>query len=135
MKKVAPRPVMSRSVMVILGSIALVAGCLGAPRIEDAHAPRAYWDSVNGPEPKCDRPLAVIPAHAVSGRPHREIANISVTCYPGVLWVCERRLKERACELGADAVLLSDALPGPNPAGGSRQSTVSQSGRAVRWED
>lgn len=122
--------------VVLLGSIALAAGCFGTPRVEDAHAPRAYWEEVVGSrESKCDRPIDVVPAHAMLGRARREVANITVSCYPGVPWVCERLLKERACELGADAVLLSDAEPGPNPAGGSRQSMVSKSGRAVRWEE
>jgi hypothetical protein len=116
--------------------VSLVASaCFTTPRPEDLPATQEFLSVDTYKEKECDRPLAVIPAGAQSGRPRRELANISVTCYPGALWLCERRLKERACALGADAVLLSDAEPGPHPAGGSRLSQVSRSGRAVRWTD
>jgi len=109
--------------------------CITTPRPEDLPATREFLSVDTYKEKECDRPLSVIPAGAQSGRPHRELANISVTCYPGSLWLCERRLKERACALGADAVLLTDAEPQPNPAGGSRLTQVSRSARAVRWTD
>jgi hypothetical protein len=121
--------------MALLTAAAL-AGCwpFATPHPEDAHAPRDFYQQVRPPESKCDRAITVLPAGATPGRPHKEVASISATCSPGAVEVCEQRMKERACELGADAVLLLDATPGPNPSGASNQSLVSRNGRAIRWE-
>ena len=128
------RALAARRMIALVASLA-VSACITTPRPEDAQATREFLSVDTYREKECDHPVAMIPAGAPTGRPRRELANISATCYPGSLWLCERRLKERACALGADAVLLTDAEPGPNPAGGSRLSQVSQSGRAVRWEN
>jgi len=119
--------------IVFLGPLAWATACVPWWR-ENAHASRDFYEQwQNGPE--CARPIALFEAHAAPGRPSRQLADISTTCYPGSIELCERRLKERACALGADAVILTESQPGPNPAGGNRQFYVSRSGRAVRWED
>jgi hypothetical protein len=120
----------------VLGSLTMTAGCLFAQQHpEDARAPADFVEQWGKREKPCERPILVFPASAAPGRPKRELANISATCSPGSVELCERRLKERACALGADAILLGESEPGPNPAGGSRQSQVSRSARAVLWED
>ena len=121
--------------LTLVASLVVSACFATTPRPEDVPATREFLSVDTYKEKECDHPVAVIPAAAPTGRPHRQLANISVTCYPGATWLCERRLKERACALGADAVILSDSEPGPNPAGGSRLSQISQNGRAVRWKD
>jgi hypothetical protein len=113
----------------------LVAACWAAtPRPEDAHAPRDFYAQIHPPEAKCDRNIAMLPPGAMPGRAHKEVASLSASCSPGTIEVCEQRMKVRACELGADAVLLTEPGPGPNPVGASGQTLVSRSGRAIRWE-
>jgi hypothetical protein len=112
-----------------------LAACWAAtPRPEDAHAPRDFYAQLRPPERKCDRDVAILPAGATPGRPHKEVSSLSATCSPGAIDVCDQRLKERACELGADAIVMVEPTPGPNPAGASGQRLVSRSGRAIRWE-
>jgi hypothetical protein len=112
----------------------LFAGCWAAtPRLEDAHAPRDFYAQVHPKEPTCDRDIAMLPPGAEPGRPNKEVASLSATCSPGALEVCDARMKERACELGADAVVLLETSPGPNPIGASSQRLVSRNGRAIRW--
>jgi len=110
-------------------------GCgVATPRAQDAPAPLDFYKEATEKEKPCDRPVKVLPAGSSLGRPYREIASLSATCSPGSTELCERRLKERACELGADALLLSDAEPGPNPNNVPIQSLVSRNARALRWE-
>jgi hypothetical protein len=113
-----------------------VGGCWPAltPRPQDSNAPRDFYSQVRPSESKCDREIAVFPAGATPGRPHKEVASLSATCSPGAIDVCERQMKERACELGADALVLAEPSAGPNPAGPSGQSLVSRNGRAIRWQ-
>ena len=119
---------------------ALVASILGGcwpaltPRPQDAHAPRDFYAQIRPPESKCEREIAVLPAGSTPGRPHKEVASLSATCSPGSIEVCERRMQERACELGADAVVLVEPSPGPNPVGASGQTLVSRSARAIKWQ-
>jgi hypothetical protein len=114
----------------------MLGGCSPAltPRPQDYNAPRDFYAQVRPPESKCDREIVVLPAGATPGRPNKEVASLSATCSPGATDVCERRLKDRACELGADAIVLVEPTPGPNPAGPSGQTLVSRSARALRWE-
>jgi hypothetical protein len=110
-------------------------GCWAlTPRIEDATAPRDFYAQTQPSKSKCVREIAVFPPGALPARPHKDVASLSATCYPGALELCEQRMKDRACELGGDALLLLESTAGPNPAGASRQSLVARSGRAVRWE-
>ena len=107
--------------------------CVGTPRMQDAPAPRDFYKEVSEKETPCDRPVSVVPAGSLPARPYREIANLSATCSPGSMDLCERRLKQRACELGADALLLEEAAGGPNPSAVPIQSLVSRNARALRW--
>jgi hypothetical protein len=107
-------------------------GCWVRP--EDAPAAPDFYKTVSEREAPCDHPVQLLPAGAVPGRPHREVASLSATCSPGSISLCERHLKERACALGADALLLTESEPGPNPAAKPGQSLVSRSARALRWE-
>jgi hypothetical protein len=125
----------STSVFAVLVAASAMAGCIGTiPRPEDASAPRDFYKQVSEKEKPCDRPVQLLPPGAPLGRRYRELANLSATCSPGSVELCERRLKERACALGADALLFSDAESGPNPAAAPIQSLVSRSARALQWE-
>jgi len=118
----------------LVAALPLLGACWAAtPRPEDAHAPRDFYAQLRPREPKCDRDIAILPAGATPGRANKEVASLSATCSPGAIDVCETRMKERACELGADAVVLIESSPGPNPVGASGQTLVSRSGRAIRW--
>jgi hypothetical protein len=128
------RATLAGHVAIALFGLLGTAGCFW-PRAEDAPARRDFYRQWTQREAPCDRLISVFPAQSAPGRPSRELANMSATCSPGSIELCERDLKERACALGADAVLMAEPEPGPNPAGGSRQSLVSRSGRAVRWTD
>jgi hypothetical protein len=119
---------------IALAALLGTAGCLWL-RPEDAPAHRDFYRQWTQREARCDHPVAVFPAQNTPGRPSRELASMSATCSPGAIELCERDLKERACALGADALLMTEAESGPNPAGGSRQSLISRSGRAIRWAD
>ena len=113
-----------------------IAACSPAltPRLEDTHAPRDFYAQLRRPESKCDRNIAMLPSGSTPGRPHKEVSSLSATCSPGAIDVCEQRLKDRACELGADAVIPVESTPGASPAGASGQTLVSRSARAIRWE-
>jgi hypothetical protein len=102
--------------------------------MQDSQAPRDFYKQASEKEMPCDHPIKVFPAGSLPGRPHREVASLSASCSPGSLELCERRLKERACALGADALLLLDGESGPNPAAPPMQSLVSRNARALRWE-
>ena len=111
-------------------------GCfLGTRRPQDAQAPHDFYKQVSEKEVTCDRPVKVLPPGALPGRPHREVASLSATCSPGSIELCERRLRERACALGADALLLTESESGPNPAAAPMHTQVSRSARALVWED
>jgi hypothetical protein len=122
---------------------AIACGCaevtprIPTPHVQDAHAPADFYEAnLHRESPPCDRAIALFPAAgAASGRRYKEIASLSATCSPGSLELCEQRLKERACELKADAVIMTESTPGASPAGASGQSLVSKSGRAIRWVD
>jgi hypothetical protein len=102
--------------------------------MQDAQAPQDFYRQLTRKEKPCDRPIEMLPAGSRPGRPHREIASLSASCAVGFTGLCERHLRERACALGADALLLADAEAGPNPAAPAAQSLMSLSARALRWE-
>ena len=120
--------------VIAVGILANACGFATTPRLEDASAPRDTYESAVEDEPECDRPIELVRGAPTVARPHREIAHLSATCYPGSPGLCERRLKIRACELKADAVILSDPEPSPVPPGASRETRISMSGRAIRWK-
>ncbi len=107
---------------------------VGTPRVGDAPAPTEVFQSLRREEPSCHRPVALLPANEPTGRKFREIARVSVTCYPGALSLCDRRLREAACRLGADAVIAMKPSGRGIPPGTSPLSLVGRSGRAIRYE-
>lgn len=111
-------------------------GCvpLGTPRLEDASAPGQYMAAAK-PSKRCEPEVEVVRSRAGANRPYREVANLSANCYPGVLSECERQLLERACELRASAIILTEAQSGGSPPGGTTDSRVVRSAIAVRWTD
>lgn len=121
-----------------LASIGLLAvtacAVMGLPRIEDSPAPREYYEQTTTAESTCSPPVELLRSASEVVRPYREVATLSATCYPGTPRLCEQRLKERACELKAEAIILMAPTPGGTPSGASTQSQVSLSGRAVRWK-
>jgi hypothetical protein len=123
--------------VVLVALSALLSGC-GAtpaltPRLEDSSAPSDYVRGLLPHESKCHPEVPVLDADEVEGRAYDEISTISATCYPGAPGACKRTLADRACELKADAVILSEPVAGGSPPGASGQSQTSLSARAVRW--
>jgi len=122
-----------------LGALgALSSACAGGPaltpRLEDASAPHDFYKALNPGERKCKRDVPVLHENEVGDRKYHEVSAISATCYPGAPNVCQQTLRERACELKADALILSESPEGgATPPGASGQSAVSVSARAVNW--
>lgn len=116
---------------------AVLSSCavMGTPRIEDAQAPREFNRQLHPPPATCRREVKVLPPGTPVERPYTEIATLSVTCYPGALTVCDERLRESACEKGADAVIVTPSPDGGTPPGASTQSLVARHGRAIRYQD
>lgn len=117
--------------------VLLLSGCLSAlwpMRNEDLHAPGEVYRSANPEKSTCTHLVELWPSTPLTARPYKEIAKITATCYPGAITICERRLRDRACQLGADAVIAVKSEAGGTPPGASQQSLVSRSGRAVRFE-
>jgi hypothetical protein len=116
---------------------ALLLGCgvTGTPRPQDAPAPRDFYAQLKGDDDSaCARPIRVF-GEFDSVPEHEVVSSMSVTCSPGALEVCERRLQSRACELEADAVILEKAgSSGAVPPGASSQSLISRGGQAIRWK-
>ena len=114
----------------------LLAGCsvMATPRIEDAPAPTDYYRLAKPSERKCPRDVPILRANQAGGRPYEELKSLSATCYPGTPGVCEQTLLERACELGADALLMQEPQALGSPAGANTQSSTSMTARAVRWK-
>jgi len=113
-----------------------LAGCnfMATPRIEDAPAPSDYYRLAKPSERKCKRDVPILEANRAGGRPYEELKTLSATCYPGTPGVCEQTLLERACELGADALLVLEPQALGSPAGANTQSLTSMTARALRWK-
>ncbi len=64
------------------------------------------------PEPvSCLHPVSVLTAAQASRPAYHEVARLSATC-PGIAPTqCERTLLARACDLGADAIIVQRELP------------------------
>ncbi|HMI86770.1 MAG TPA: hypothetical protein VK550_21905 [Polyangiaceae bacterium] len=119
----------------VVTALGTLGSCIaGTPRLQDASAPRDFYKEVSEKEAACDRPVQLLPAGTLPGRRYRELASLSATCSPGSVELCDRRLKERACALGADAVLLGEGEPGASPAAIPMQSLVSRNARALKWQ-
>jgi hypothetical protein len=115
----------------ILVLACITIGC-ATPRIEDALAPSQYRKAAK-PHELCAPEVELVRAPSLAKRPYREVANLSATCYPGVPSVCERQLLDRACELRAHAIILTESQAGGTPMGGTKDSRVAQSAIAVKW--
>jgi hypothetical protein len=128
--------VLPRAERFLCAAAALSYGCgaTGTPRLQDAPAPRDFLAQVHDKEAPCDHEVVVFRPGAPIARPYKEVGSLSATCSPGAADICERRLRERACALGADGLVLLEPTAGPNPAGASNQSLISRDGRAIRWE-
>jgi len=117
---------------------AILVGCAGGPvltpRSEDAAAPRDFYHSLVPAEPQCKRDVPVLEAAEVGGRAYHEVSALSATCSPGSPSVCRQQLRERACELNADALILEESSSGGTPPGASGQSQTAMSARAVTWD-
>jgi len=120
-----------RSIAVVI----LLAGCSSMSEMHDADdfALRDSFAAVRA-EKGCERPLEVISSASLIRRPYRQLASLSTSCSPGVPHLCERRLKERACALGADALVYQRNRGGVSYTG-AVYNEVSLDGRALRWVD
>jgi hypothetical protein len=116
---------------------ACVSPQLVTPNTQDANAPGDTILQLRGASDRsrCSRHVQVVPPAVGATRPFRSIASVSATCSPGALSVCEQHLRERACELQGDAVILSDKVGEPAPTTGSTRALVARSGQVVRWVD
>lgn len=114
--------------------LVLVCVCLGCatPRIDDALAPSQYRRAATAHE-LCAPEVELVRTPSLANRPYREVASLSATCYPGVPSVCERQLLDRACELRANAIILTESQAGGTPMGGTKDSRIAQSAIAVKW--
>lgn len=114
----------------------MVSGC-ATPRIADQPAPRDTYRQLRQLHDKahCDHPVQVLRNHAEAVRPYRQIAALSATCSPGTPSVCEREMLDRACELGADAIILTPNSQRGTPWNASTRTLSTSSARAVRWTD
>ncbi len=104
------------------------------PRPEDASAPGDYYRALNPGTRQCKHEVPLLRADEVGTRTYRELSAVSATCYPGASNACRQTLSERGCELHADAVILDDSAGAGTPPGASNQSSISSSGRAVKWD-
>lgn len=120
----------------VLALVSTVSACLpfGFQRAADVSAPREYRSAMRAHE-LCAPEVELVPSVAQANRPYREVANLSANCYPGVISECERRLLERACELKAHAIILTEAKAGGASPGGTTDSRVVRSALAVRWTE
>ena len=118
----------------LIGLVLTSCNLMATPRIEDSPAPRDYYRLAKPAERKCGRDVPILSANQAGGRAYLELKTISATCYPGTPGVCEQTLLERACELEADALLLSEPQALGSPAGASSQSSTAMTARAVRWQ-
>jgi len=128
------RPVRMRWVYSFVVLVLTRCNFMPTPRIEDSPAPRDYYRLAKPSERKCRRDVPILRGDQAGGRPYQELETLSATCYPGTPGVCEQTLLERACERGADALLLVEPQALGSPVGASTQSSTSMTARALRWE-
>ncbi|HET9957831.1 MAG TPA: hypothetical protein VFQ61_25210 [Polyangiaceae bacterium] len=112
----------------------ILAGCWESLtlRPEDAPAPRDYYREIVRKKSDCSTDVPLLREGEVN-RPYEEVSRLSSTCYPGTPAVCERTLKERACQLSADALLVQRSVASGSPPGTSHESLMAMQARAVRW--
>jgi len=119
--------------------IAAASGCayMATERIEDQAAPRDAYKQLTQARAtsKCERKVQLFRSTAEVLRPYRQASLLSATCSPGTPSVCDEVILERACALGADAVILEGASSKGTPWSASTQTLSSRGGRAIRWTD
>jgi hypothetical protein len=76
--------------------------------------------------PQCDPKVPLISQEIASVHAYDVISRVSVTCGVGLAQSCDDPLQERACALGADAILLTD-----EPAVGGYAPT--RNALMIRW--
>ena len=101
-------------------------------RTGDIHAADDAYQGAQ--KPHCDNLIEALSSSAPVTRPYTTIASISVSCYYGATSACKRRLVERACDLGGDAVILEATEAKPAPTGILPQKEVTQSGKVIRFD-
>jgi hypothetical protein len=121
-------------VATLLASVIVAAGCVtlaGVPNPEDRHAPSEVYESIQ--RPNCGRFVEMLAPHQQPARAYKTVASLSVTCHNGVNAACDRRLRERACELGGDALMLFESQSAPIPLGSARRTDIVRSGQVIRF--
>lgn len=92
-----------RSALLVLATVLLSAGCVRPAIVLDQYAqPELVWKVV-AKEEKCARHVEVLRSVPEGAE---VVADLSATCDPLDLGACSRGLVQRACELGADAVVI-----------------------------
>jgi hypothetical protein len=131
---------MKNALFALLVGVCLT-GCITpkliTPNTQDSAAPGDTIVQLRGANDRsrCSRHVQVVPPAVGAMRPFHSIASVSATCSPGTPSVCEQHLRERACELEGDAVILSDKVEQPAPTTGSTRALVARAGQVVRWLD
>ncbi|MFZ5893198.1 MAG: hypothetical protein ACOY0T_19215 [Myxococcota bacterium] len=109
----------------------LASACWGVPHPRESLGPKEFVERAK-PERSCDHLVEVVDTSAAA-RPYQELSRMTATCHPTAPSLCERRLRERACSLGADAVLLTPTEADRTPNSPYAHSQIAQNGIAVRW--
>jgi hypothetical protein len=87
------------------------------------------------PVPACEHPVELLEPGTATLRPHRSIASLSATCSPGTPRVCKQSLLRRACDLGADALLINERPSSGGQWQGSDYNLKSMAASAIRWTE
>ena len=131
-------PVVAQSARVVARLMmgALLASCWSLASLHDdnSFASDDAYAALKHDKP-CKHEIILLHSATQVVRRYREVASISASCSPGAPGVCKQRLRARACELEADALILQGSGRGGVPYGGGTYNLVSQDARAIRWLD
>ena len=84
------------------------------------------------PAARCEHLVEFVDRDSVK-RPYTEISRASVTCHPALPELCERSLRDRACKLGADAVVLFPATTGASRSVPNTRDQIWKNAVLARW--
>ena len=99
----------------------------------DIHAADDAYQGMQ--KPHCDHLVEFLSARTPVTRAYSKLASISVSCYYAAQKTCERRLVERACDLGGDAVIAEPPESAPILAGKvMTRREATQSGQVIRFD-